>query len=231
MLTVVTFKYSGARNIYQAGHVNALQLMLKQHLTIPHRMVCITDDPHKVKCNTYPLWQFPEVAGIPEGRYNNYVCLKLFDIAEIFGEQLLVLDLDLLINKNINHLITKDDFKIIKGQYAPYNSSMYLLKSGTNKHVWDSFDPLTVEATLQSRRDETGERLVGTDQAWMSYCIPDAPTWDVGDGVYRYNRDSKLSSESPLIYFAGNKKPWDRGLKRVSPNLYRQYTRYFVAAA
>ena len=216
-LTVVTFLYGGWRSgKYRPEHVYALQAMLQRYLTIPHRFVCITDQPGNLDCDTYPMWPFPSI-DVRRGRPNNYQCLRLFDKAEDVagapGRMLLVLDLDVLIRDNIDHLVTDDDFKAVRGLHSPYNSSVWLLRAGAHKGVWDCFDPEGSPRLLEEHTDPDGRRWIGSDQAWMSYMIPDAPTWDRGDGVYHYLRHCRRGPPkgASLVYFAGNVYPWNAG--------------------
>lgn len=225
MLAVVTFLYKGWRSVYTAQHVNALFRMVDDHLTIPHRNVCITDMPDGINADIYPLWEFPQIRVRP-GHPNNYRCLKLFDVSHEIGDQLLVLDLDILIRRNIDHLITDDDFAIIRGRAAPYNSSAYLLKGGAHREVWDSFDPETVEQTLSKMTMPNGARWVGSDQSWISYCIKDAKVWDEADGVAHVRRANK---DTALVYYSGSNKPWSPVVKARWPNKYREYMRYLVS--
>lgn len=224
MLTVVTFLYRGyRRGAYKPAHVQALARMVAEHLTLPHRFVAIADEDVP-GVETFPAWPAPEVLGVPPWRYNNYRCLRLFDIAEQFGKRLLVLDLDLLIRRNIDHLITADAFKIIRGRAAPYNSSAYLMRAGAHRHVWSSFDPLTVEKVLAQQRMPSGKRWIGSDQSWISYTIPGAPMWDEVDGVAHIRRASR--DNTALVYWSGAVKPWDALARMRHPLYHREYMRW-----
>ena len=225
MLTVVTFKYEGYRPVYNHRHVNALYSMVSEHLTIPHRMICITDDPIGIECEVFPLWEFDHL-DLPRGQTNNYRCLKLFDIAENLGERLLVLDLDILIRQNIDSLITNDSFKILKGRAAPYNSSVYMLQSGNFKNVWSDYKGMK---SHEQCRVINGRKVVGSDQAWISYKITNAPTWDMSHGIYSIGdckRYSDYKEKAKIVQFAGGEKPWICTLGQLR----REYNKYYGSA-
>jgi len=224
-LTVVTFKWRGWRkDLYKPAHVMALKKMLKEHLTIPHEFVCVTDDPRGLECQTRPLWTEPEISTAP-GRPNSYRRLRLFapEARNMFGPKVLQMDLDCLIRGNIDHLITDDPFKIMYGKAAPYNGSMWLHKTGSKTYVWSEFSK---HAPEQVRRYErvTGVRHYGSDQAWMSFKIPLAPTWKPEDGAYHFTLiNNKVPEDARIIFFAGHLKPWSRGMAERCPEIYDAY--------
>jgi len=224
-LTVVTFKWHGWRkDLYKPVHVEVLERMLKKHLTIPHRFVCVTDDPKGLRCETRPLWYEPDIQTM-QGRPNSYRRLRLFapEAKSMFGPRVLQMDLDCLIRGNIDHMITNDDFKIMHGKAAPYNGSMWLHRTGTKTSVWSQ---LTKYAPEQIRRHErvTGVRHYGSDQAWMSMKIPNAPVWANRDGAYHFTLiNNQVPEDSKIIFFAGHLKPWSRGMAERCPQIYDAY--------
>src|SRR5690554_2157344 len=115
MLTVVSWKWNGWRSIYQPHHVRALKRMVAKHLHIPHRFVCVTDDPRELSgIETIRLWSDPVVS--VQTRYPNcYRRLKMFSnyAKTLLGEQILSVDLDCVILDDITPLITDDDLKIL----------------------------------------------------------------------------------------------------------------------
>lgn len=210
-LAVVTFLYQSYRkHIYNADHVRALSNMIKANLTLPHDFVCITDQ--KVEgVNTYPMWDFPDMRPRP-GDPDNWRALKIFGIAKDLGDRLLVLDLDILIRRNINHLITDDPFRVAKGKAAPYGSCIYLFDTDKYGYIWDTFEPEAAKRIIAEKRHPDGRKWVGTDQAWISHCVPDAALYTPEDGVYRYRNimGRPLPEDSCVINWAGNVKPWHR---------------------
>lgn len=201
--------------MYRADHVNALRRMLRTHLHCEHRLICITDDAKGVECETYPLWDNPvDISG-----RNNYTKLKLFDVADQLGERILYLDLDCLILDDITSLTQcDDDFVIARGGKCPYNSSLYLLRSGTHKQVWNDFDP--VESTKQVDK----QKYYGTDQVWLYLKIPGARTLGREHGIYMYTQRNKSIDGARIVFFPIATKPWQ--MRDHNPAVYRLYKQY-----
>lgn len=219
MLTVVTFKWRGWRgDTYKAEHVNNLQRMLAMHLTIPHRLVCVTDDPSGIECETVQLWDDEHFKDYPKYLPNCFRRLFLFskEAIDLFGPRALQIDLDCVITGNIDDLITDDPFRIVKGLCSPYNGSMWLLNTGMRPDIWSGLNRQS--AKLAQKQRFNGRRFYGSDQAVMSHLIPDAPTWSEENGVYSYSthiRGNVIPEDCKIIFFAGSTKPWDSPLKGV----------------
>jgi hypothetical protein len=238
MLTFVCWKWTcdnGWRKPYTAHHVNALHKMLAKHVTVPHRLICITDDPAGVQCETMPLWDAPAV-NVGDRKPNCFRRLKLFsEWAREIGERLVSIDLDCVIQSNIDHLFAGgEDFRICDGRAAPYNGSMWMLRAGALTHVWDDFNPATVLAEIATTRRSNGRAYYGSDQAWMAYKLKGAPTWGMADGVYQYSllgprsRTATLDhSLAAIVFFAGGIKPWDEICRTQAPRLHAEYARHF----
>lgn len=219
MLTVVTYKWRGPpqyRSQFSAEHVNVLRAMVKRHLHIPHRFVCITDDPAGVDCETIPLWDGPVVPGMPVDRPNCYRRLRLFaaDAEKLVGKRFLSLDLDTVICDDITPLVNRPEEFVIWGDTArgtPYNGSMMLLRAGARTKVWDTFDP--------AKSPGVGKRLgyVGSDQAWIGACLGKGEAkWTAADGVYSYRNQIQpprgrgdLPTGARIVFFHGQFDPWD----------------------
>lgn len=224
-LTIVTWKWVGWRGAtYKAQHVLAMRWMLEQHLKIPHRFICVTDDARGLEdCETYPIWDYP-IVNTGAGRPNCYRRLRVFskEARSMFGPRLLSIDLDAVVMGDITHLITDDDFKIMQGKAAPYNGSMFLHRTGTLTHVWETFDKNSPDVVRRHER-MTQVRHYGSDQAWMSYAIPGAPTWGEADGVYHFTLLNQLPADTRLIFCAGGVKPWAPSMELKCPAIYTKY--------
>lgn len=146
MLSVLCVK-TGTK--YSSEYVNILKRMVERNLTIPHNFYCVTDDPN-VECETFETNL--------EGWWAK---LELFK-KRPFGlkGKILYLDLDIVIRENIDCFITESDFSIIKDWSLPmYNSSVFLLQTGSRSKVWDEFIKDPEKAKSQS--------LCG-DQHWIT---------------------------------------------------------------
>lgn len=232
MLTIVTFLWRGWRPLYAAENVNALQRMLAQHLKQPHRLICVTDTPHGIECETMPNWKMPEIKVRP--KYPDcYRRLKLFslDAMKLFGDRILSLDLDCVILKDIDPLITDHEFRIVDGFSCPYNGSMWLLKTGTRTKAWDKFIPETSPEEAAKRQLPDGRRYLGSDQSWLSHILPGEETWKNVDGVYLFHGKSKTEAlltipRARIIFFPGHHKPWGPRIQAKYPAIHEAYMRY-----
>lgn len=205
MLTVVTMKWSDPGNgrHYKAEHVEGLRRMFEKHLTVPHRFVCVSDDPDV--SGYHPIWEAPDV----KGRFSlrNYVKLGLFGApGKLVGDMLLYCDLDTVIRRNIDDLVTDDELKVFRYKQRPYlQGALIQLHSGCAPWVWHS-------AHNQSVIDEAEQLHHGTDQAVMSSWFyqwvinGQIPCWTEADGI---TIGDQLTDWRVYCATAWP-KPWDR---------------------
>lgn len=236
-LIIITWlwKTTGWRKGYSAGHVNAIERMLKKYLTIPYEMICITDMPKGINCRTVPLWDVPKMSRRIRGP-NCYKRLRLFapDIHEVLkvpeNSRLCSIDIDTIIFRNIDHLFDHDhDFIIKEGMACPYNGSIWMLKAGSRPQVWHDFCPRqSPKIFLNQINPITRLPYIGSDQAWMSYKIPNEPMWtSFNHGVLDYFRDirhhNNIARNGCVIFFPGTMNPWDDDFKTERPDLHAHY--------
>lgn len=225
-VTFVTWLWDGWRpGAYNFQHVNRLYAQMKQHMSGNWRLVCVTDNPLFIECETYPLWPMPEPM-IPEDlgkiRPNCYARLRLFDpdFAPELGDLRVSIDLDVTVYKDLMALVSPVPFKIARNELfftSRYCGTLWQLRRGAHPEVWRQYDPvLTPHITYE----DLG--LYGSDQAWLSHMIPDAPTWGPADGVFwnKRVRPDRVPPGARLVYFAGNIKPWDQNCQLKMPGLY-----------
>lgn len=234
MITIITHLWGSK---YSYRNVNALYRMLQEHLTIDHVLVCVTDKPQNIECETYeineptPLWAdnaIPEFPVTVKRRPNNW--RKLWTLSSEFQEQMgsdiiASIDLDVLIRNNVDHLFTLDrgvDFKIVKGsidktrtrQLCPYNSSLWINRRGTRDYLFTDFIP------EQSPR-ELPREWTGSDQAWIAFRSPDEVLFDDSDGIRQYWSGHRAGN---MLFFAGTVKPL---MDRCDPNIRKEYLKYY----
>lgn len=234
MTTVVSWLWKNSntwRQGYTAEHVNRLYNMLKRHTTVPFDFVCVTDSPEGIKTDTYPLWDKPDIKTAPN-RPNCYKRLFMFsdEAKGLFGDRILSIDIDVIIQGNVDFLLTEEaDFRAMKGTCSPYNGSVWSLKTGSHLEVWEDFHEGSPEEVLKNSRDKNGRVYYGSDQAWMSYKIKGAPTWDFRDGIYQFHSDWKDWNVPPedmkVLFAAGEMKPWDKKMMNKHPNIFLSYYR------
>lgn len=227
-LAVVCWLWRGWRPVYDAEHVNALARMLRVRLSLPHRLICVTDDASGInECETAPLWDMPAMN--QRKPQNCYARLRLFDeeTARRFGARVLSIDLDCVALDELAPLITADTFRAVRGKSAPVNGSMFLLSAGTHRHVWDGFDPQTSPAMIALAK-HNGRHISGSDQAWMSLQIPSPATWGPEHGVYQFSelRGDRDLLGARVVFFAGSVKPWSDECKQRTPRLYQEYAQW-----
>jgi hypothetical protein len=165
---------------------------------------------------SYP-W-LPAIRGIP----NCYRRLRIFDpdtqasMGIKPGDIILSMDLDSIIWGSIPRLLAPMfnqvggvDFMAMEGRVSRIHGSLFALRAGTHRRVWDDFDPAVSPGRLRNPpRGVT--RFIGSDQAWMSTVMPEVPLWGPKDNVWSWPRHhTTIRPSDPITYmsFAGNTKP------------------------
>lgn len=208
MLTFVCSLWHGWRPVYTEEHVYRAQALIEEFYPEPHRFVCMTNW-RGLSCETVPLQNIPwkkQHKSIP----NCFARMWLFsEEALTLGERVVSLDLDFSAHNNIAPLFGDEDFKIVQGTVAPYNGSMFQVRPGAFPELWDTLNETTArQANKQVMAN--GRRYYGSDQAWMSYKLPNRPTWGKTDGVYQHVQlTGTIPDDARLIFYAGMVKPWD----------------------
>jgi hypothetical protein len=207
----------GYRSVFSVATVNTLRRMVARHFPVPHRFICVTDDPAGLDeaVEVVPLW--PDFADVPNpagAKYPScYRRLRAFapDIGDVFGPRFVSIDLDTVITGDLRPLWLRDEDFVCWGdrthRTTPYNGSMFLLRAGTRARVWEEFDP--------SRSPQLASRagFHGSDQGWISYCLgPHEARWTKADGVYCFRLDLRHSPRLPantrVVFFNGSLDPW-----------------------
>lgn len=228
MTEYVTFKWrpiNGYRSKFDASAPNTLWSMLKRHGGPKARLTCITDDAEGInpEIRIVPLWaDYGELISPHGHRYPScYRRLKLFseEARQIIGEKFVVMDLDVVIVRDISPLFAgREDFKIWgdTARGTPYNGSLWMLRAGTRRRVWDTFDPVS------SPRQSRNLGYIGSDQGWIGACLgPNEAKWGVYDGVYSYRNHIQrtgtkaLPQNARMVIFHGAVDPWSAEAQRI----------------
>lgn len=215
MITIFCWYWTqpSGRTRYTPFHVNLWAAKVRQNLTIPARIACVTHEPEGIDGSIEiirPPREFENVR-IPTWGEKYPQCLRRLvmfrpDAAEWFGERFVSMDMDAVILGNLDSLFTEDvDFRMYKGTASdrPYNGSMIMMRAGARPHVYADFTP--------EKAAEAGERFVGSDQAWISHILGwGERTWGPDDGVYWWSewRRKKITAEPKIVFFPGKPKPW-----------------------
>jgi hypothetical protein len=234
MITVVCWKWKspyGYRSTFLGEHVNILRNMVRRHLHLPHEFVCVTDDPTGIDkgIRIVPLWNdFAHLQSfVGNQRPACYRRLKAFNAeAAGLGERIMSIDLDCVITADITPLIDRKEDFVIWGDTAArtlYNGGFWLLRRGTRRQVWDTFNP---EVSPQITRNEG---IIGSDQAWISYSLGKGQAmWTKADGVYSFRNHLnkvhvKLPMDARVVMFHGQHDPWDADIQAKFPWVKEHY--------
>jgi hypothetical protein len=217
-LTILCWLWSqqDGRTRYTAHHVNCWAAMVRRHLTLPHRLACVTDTPDGIDPAVEiipPPGGFEDVR-IPTWSHERPQCfrrLAMFrrDAARIFGERFVCMDVDCVIGASLDPLFARGEDIVLYAsppspipQPRPYNGSMLLMTAGARPQVHERFTPEGAAAA--------GALYVGSDQAWFSHVLgPGEATWGEADGVVWWGRSHSAPPPLRAMFFPGHPKPWD----------------------
>jgi hypothetical protein len=237
MISVVCWKWRpapGYRSTYGPETVNVLRAMVARHYQRPHRFLCVTDDPAGIDADVeiVPAWNDFATVESPHGKRNPscYRRLRMFhpEIADVFGERFVSLDLDAVLVNDVSPLWDRPDDFVAWGDTNPqpksyYNGSMILMRAGSRSQLWTQFDPHQTPAkTLEAG-------CWGSDQGWLSYCLgPGEAKWSRADGVYSFRNDLNhgrvaLPNDARIVLFHGRLDPWSPECQHL-PWVRRHYT-------
>jgi len=230
MINIVCWKWDAGLHpkkklLFTSTHVNRLGHMLSRNLSIPYQFHCITDDPEGVEdsVNCIPLWDdYADMGGC-------YRRLKIFseEMKDQIGDYIVSIDLDCVILRDISDLFDqRPDFKALKGTNPRtfYSGTLFMLRAGARKEVWDDFDPMKAKELerVRSPRTRRKTKFVGTDQAYISHVLKDEPVWEPGDeGIYLFRKFRKgarpLPSNTRVVFFNGVYDPSQRQICKEFP--------------
>ena len=224
MATVLCMKW-GRR--YGPDYVNRLYGMLQRHLTVGHRLICVTDDGREIRPEVQcrPL---PPLTLRPEWERSPWRKLSCFasELQDLEGP-VLFLDLDVVIVANIDCLFTyPGEFCIIENWTQPGrgigNSSVYRYRPGVHREVFERFraDPAA------ALRDHPNS------QTFLSRTVPELTFWPASwcrsfkhdclpGRLLRRLKPATIPAGAKIIVFHGHPKPPDAA-RGVWPGLGRR---------
>jgi len=234
VLSVVLWKWKQANHAraYSSEHVDAVARMLHRNIRVPHRIICITDEPEGIsECETYPLWG--DADGLNNATNANlpscYRRLKLYDqptqelLGIRYGDRIVGIDLDTVITGDVTELFTQPTLYtgwVLRGKHHPqvYNGSLQIFDAGPDlQHIWSEFDPAT--SPLEAFR----AGYLGSDQSWLSYKLigrvgAHGASWpEVASYPLQVRLQGVLSAQTKIVFFHGMKKPWDAEVQHQAP--------------
>ena len=140
-------------NKFSAEYVNKLYSMVERHLSLPHRFVCLTEDPTGLnsEIETKPL--------LRKELKHSYTKFELFEkeLHDITG-QILFLDLDVVINNSIDDLfLFEPDAKFVgikDWQVGCINASCMRFNVGEHSYIIENwFEALRTRFTVEEYFD------------------------------------------------------------------------------
>jgi len=235
MDSVVCFLFPGSRD-YKPEYVNVLERMVSRHMPEPHRFVCVMDgfDRGDFSDRVEVIDTPPEAVELgrivsPHGARFPTSLRRLVAFSEwgrCLGDRIMLLDIDCVIVRSLERLFSHQaDFvawrpKSVWGNLNRIAGGTWLLRTGTHTHVWERFQG---EASLELAH---AAGWMGTDQAWISYCLAEtAESWPADCGIYQSqdyyvgtSRKAMLRGRVPpwqppddavICHFNGPTKPWE----------------------
>ncbi|MEM7026438.1 MAG: hypothetical protein AAF637_28255 [Pseudomonadota bacterium] len=217
-------------SMYGPDYVNRLRTMVARHLDLPHRFLCLTDDPRgvaaEVECRPLPAIELADAPAHAGWRKLSCFSPELDDLAG----PVLFLDLDLVIVGKIDGFFAlPGNFCIIENFTQPGrgvgNSSVYRYQAGEHRPALDRF---CADAAGIIRR-------YPNSQTYMSEAVGDLtywpPTWCrsfkhdcLPIRPLRPLRRAKIPADARIIVFHGDPKPpdaargvWPKSLTGLRP--------------
>lgn len=226
-MTVVCWKWAsplGYRSTFGPETVNTLRRMVARHYPVPHRFVCVTDDPKGLdpEVEVVPLWSDLCDVPSPHGarQPSCYRRLKAFapEASDYFGPRFVSVDLDTVITGDLRPVWDRPEDFVIWGETdrrSWYNGSLWMMTAGARRQVWEKFNP------RKSPQQAKAAGKFGSDQGWISYCLgPGEATWTRDDGVYSFRVHLgtgaiNLPENARLVMFHGHEDPWGQRAQQL----------------
>jgi hypothetical protein len=205
-----------------------MQGMLARHLSLPYRIVCITDRPKDVPSGMGVF----DVAHTVSKR--DFKCIRRMWLyggrptkagrpwPGDLGDRLLQLDVDVVLTDDITPLVDRPDPLVIWKSESTrranrphgwaYNATVLLLTPGARADVWDRYraDPFGVESAANA---DGWDVPTCSDQAIATYLLKDGPVayWTADDGIHSYRafagpdgmKDTGLPPGCRIVSFHG----------------------------
>lgn len=221
LVHVSCFKWG---NLYSADDVNRLRAMFARHLTIPHSLHCVTNEPEGLRqdIEVHPM---PDFGFAPRDCGNGKkLAVYMPDFLGLDGQLLVQVDIDVVLIGNVDFLFDhpEQDFMIARGRNQAGgtrgHSAVVRVRVGSLPHLWADFvaDPDGVVARCQHHRGAPGHV---SDQRYLDWKLDTMPFFEDGRIVY-FRQDCNAFSDDQLpeghavppvgariVSFAGRIKP------------------------
>lgn len=217
MITVACVKWGKK---YGFHHVNKLQEMVAEHLTVPHEFVCITDNHHRINCRTIEF---------TEGKFEGWWAKMNLFAQDSFHDWVLYFDLDVIIHRNIDALVenrSKNFYTIRDFLFKDvFNSSVMFWKKDVYKSLWTVYNDDAERFMGMYKGDQDFiTQMVKSGDDWETY--PDSWTWSWKwgdnrdyDDHYRKLEKFNVTHDARVAVFHGRPNPWE-----IDMNEFRKVT-------
>lgn len=218
MLTIVCWKWKKQKTGFQlpgkvsytSKHVNILNNMLLRNCHIPFRLVCFTDEPEGINCETMPIpTKYAELGGC-------YRRLWMFsEEAKILGDRIASIDLDCVIVNDCTHIFSRRE-EFVMNTYNSfrinaidqfYNGSLIMFNAGARKQLWNDFNKIKTPLLLKVN---SHKRLcIGSDQAWIRMKLGKKEArFSNANGVYEARQiKNSIPKNASIVFFSGPSDP------------------------
>lgn len=220
---------------YDASYVNKLYHMVKRHLSLPFRFICLTDQTSDIEPGI-ELFELPQVKGIRTAkRDGGWKKLLTFinPLYDITGP-VLFLDLDIVIVNSIDDFFhVPGKFLIIRDWLRPDitgNSSVYRFEANQHPDILENF--LANEETIRASHRNEQEYLTacmrnkGILTYWDDFLVKSFKRHCIQPGIKSWFVDPKLPEKARIVVFHGQPNPhealvgkggkWLRKVRRAS---------------
>ena len=184
--------------------------MVRRHLHVHHRFVCITDDPNGLEgeIDIIPLWDDCSELG---GCYRR---LKFFsdEMRGLIGDRIVQCDIDTIITGDLTPLIDRSEpIALYRHHEHLVNGGLWIMDAGVRSDVWENFDP--------GSSPQNSAHEIGTDQGWLKYYLGDdiragkIKTIGREEGIYDMRADIIMNNKGNLpegarmVVFPGPRDP------------------------
>ncbi|HOW98598.1 MAG TPA: hypothetical protein P5567_15425 [Kiritimatiellia bacterium] len=212
---------------FPADYVNRLRAMVRRNLPLPHRFVCLTDDPAGLASGIEPL-------GLRGGLEYCWNKLELFRPGLFSGDDIcLYFDLDVVITGPIDALLSFRPQDVFVGLYdwyrsrvPHYNSSVMRFQGGRHETLYTSLGEKLAAGRVRWAREYDAylgsndkvvlwedETRYGGDQEWISryvYAPRELKEHSFPGGwllSYRKHGRRELPRGCKVMVFHGDPKP------------------------
>jgi hypothetical protein len=205
MLNVVCIN-AGNYQSRGAEYVNALHRMVKEHLSVPFRFVCFTDQFGGLFDTGGDLRPLPDPSF---KRWWHKLSLFRPGVFEE-GDRVLYFDLSTVIMRNLDDLAAYDGHFCMTqsfgatGPFGGLQSNVMAWRAGFGGHIYQSY-----------LRAGCPEDFAGGDQAWIENLVSHPDTWDdicPGKVVsYKFGLHGEHDGNASVVCFHGYPKPHEAG--------------------